>query len=462
MEDEDGMDENLEKIIQEAESLAQKVSTIESQLDRLRTRAYQLEEGSPLPEDTDMVEQGVEGLPDVNLQSLDMIARSSEIIESLTSQAQLGRQAEEGMAHIRRVMAELEEKMAQLLSRTESVAQSQMAVEKVMKKNMALERTWERLDNFERAALSLEEKLLRLGKESNTLDDAMERQEAMAMRLDGQMDGAREAMLKMESAREGMEAATIIYKTTREAEERLVKLRGELAEKETRLIDQVSRAEGVAEEFERFYHMKRRAERTLEQVEKRAQRAEEILAANQAVEGRVAATTDRMDEMERRFETLAVKALDITEFEETYNSTHRKLEAALSVMEELEEKIRKADQLENKLRALSESADNLRAQLGSMEKESGSAGKMMETFRNAELRAEELIEKMDAAGDRLDTASGLQRTLSVMEEKVFEIIKKIEVIEDKGKIIHTAQQKIDRLQKLLDQAEVMMKKIVSG
>ena len=463
MENNADMSESLERIIKETDRLAEKILSLDGELDTLRNKANDVARGTSLAVDTiDGGKVGSEGMPEANLQSLDMIANTQGIIDSLVSQAHLGRQAEDGMDQIKLTMAELDRMMAMAATKAESISELQLVLEEAMSKNKALELSQAKLGSIEGYALSLEKKALRLETESEALRQAMERHTITSDRLGKHLESAGETVRKLENAHREMESATIEGRAAGQTEERLLKLIPKMEETESRLTGLMAGAEGIAAEFERFFQMKRRADRTLEQVTEKARRAEETLEANREAERKSRLITGRMNEMENRFETLAVKALDITGFEETYNSVHRKLEVATAGIEELEERMKAAERLEEKLGTLAKTVENMRGGIEALEKETGSAGKIMEAVRLAEARFGELIEKTESAGDRLATITSLERTLSSLEDKTFGIIKKLEDIEEKGKIVFTAQQKIDQLQKLLDQAEGIMKKIVSG
>jgi predicted nucleic acid-binding Zn-ribbon protein len=397
--------------------------------------------------------------PAAGLKDRDAAQESPEILFSLMTQAHLGGRAAEGMEYISGAMAFMENRLSEIGKKSESVMELLLTIEETRRKAAGLNDAAGKLRRLRGDAIALSERLSGIEGEMARIDGALAKGSAQTERMEAALRAVSALAGRLEALTQEGDRIGADHGALAAMEERLSTLMARLSDKEKAMLDISAAAESAAARLQSLIALNLHAGKMMDQIRELSRKAADTLEENKGIESRMAAVAPGLQRLESRLETLSGGMAELTAHEKTLADLTRKMETASRSIEGMEIGFASIGSLEERMMALQSQIRELTSAAQQAADDVSMGMELSGVIKSAEARAAGLIDRMESAETRLATTDGLRRTLSMLEEKAFEITRKLDMIEEKGRIAITAQEKIDHLQRLLDQVDAKLSKL---
>ena len=447
------MEEGIDRIIEEAEQAAARISSLENRLDRVLHLLYQeknpAEKAKLAPEEASFTWTARE--PDIS---------TSELADGMGDAGGFYLLAKQKADEIRSSLDELETRMRRVSRQTESVIQLQLTLASLERKSAEAKSASDNFANMAKKAGELEKRLgdvenATIGA-SKSMEDILSKASTLEIRLQ-RINGSLPALVTAEERMDSLEAR---MNEIQGAETRLMKLQSELKELEGGLEGKLSSVQDASRTVESLIEAKNSANARMDQITKQADKAQSALKQTLELDQRFAGMKQTQTSLEEKLEKLEISLGGVTLAGETAERLNTNISHARMDLERLEAKSGIVGMLEERMKSLSSQLDSLRDIEERKSKSEDDSRALMRELLATRDRAEELAERMETAETRLSSALNLERNLSLMEDKVFHMIKSLERIDEKERIIRTAQEKIDMLATLIEDAESKINRLM--
>jgi len=453
--------ENDDQIIRRTDELAEQIDALEKELNNLRFRLHNRGHGSA---DEDSADVDLDIAADIKGEFLEgggIEEQTRRVVAMLDSSNELEKRASRDAGRVEATIARLEEKIVNLGRRAEAVMDLQLTLERIGRDLGPAEETKHKLVDLAQSAKKLDEKLSSINVAAENTQSSLQAQQAIIRRIEEIRPGLAELAKRLEDERMAAELSEISHRAGRQLEARLMSLISDITEREKGLKEVIAQADQRNREFENFFHLKKRAVRNVEQINEGVIRAEQVLKKSENISEGLLAMSGRLDAMKARLDHMENLSGEIMDREEFFIDLKRKIDEALRSAETLESRAGLVRAMEEKTNAIVRQVEELNIAVRERAQSAAEGKKLILAVREAAARFEEMTARMESAEVRLSTATALQRELSSMEDRSFQIAKRLESLEDKGRAVISVQEKIAQLQGLLEMMDNKLNRLLS-
>ena len=373
-------------------------------------------------------------------------------------QTDLGRRAAESMDYINSAMALLEKRMADAGKKSEAVTDLLLAIEQTRRQAGEIEVAAEKLKSLEKAFISLSGRLSGAEGSLASINHLFEKSAAGVTRLESALLSAAVLNERLESLAEKADILSVGRESMLALEKRTAEMISAFAARENGLSDVVASAGGAADRLGPLVQAGLSAGKNLEEQVALLREKPDYMEVAKRIESKISAFSRSLDEVDERITVLAARMAEMDVHESRLAELSRKVETASGMIAAMDAGFASIGQMEERMAVLRNEIMELKYFAERTMESVSQAADMQGLSNQAQARAAELIDKMDSAEERLAATGRLERTLSMLEGKTFEIIQRLDAIES-SRVAAAAQEKIDHLQALMNKVDAKLNRL---